>query len=84
MKSPTVRVETQMEHHKAKWWRQHVARLSIDQLAQQTGYAARTIYLMELGCNAHGKKIQPWVWHRYKRTCAAVHFDPGNKFNWAP
>jgi len=57
-------------------------RLSIDQLAERTGYSPRTIYLMELGCTAHGQKIKPWVWQRYKRACAAVHLDHTSKFDW--
>ena len=62
----------------------HVAQLSIERLAEATGYVPRTIYLMEAGCTAHGKKIQPWVWHRYKLCCAAVHqqLSNGKQFEW--
>lgn len=77
MKKPTIIEESPglvKEHARAKFWRQHIARLSIDQLASLTGYSTRAVYLMELGCDAKGKKIRPWVWQRYKMACAGVHF----------
>ncbi len=85
VKAPTIRPETGPEHHKAKWWRMHCANLTIDRLAELTGYSKRAIYLMELGCTAKGKKVQPWVWQRYKRACQAVHSElmhPTVPFNW--
>lgn len=85
VKTPTIMENDSRasEHHKAKFWRQHVVHLSIDKLAELTGYSSRAIYLMELGCTAQGKKVRPWVWQRYKMACAAVHFNrTGKSFDW--
>jgi hypothetical protein len=85
MKLPTIReMPAGNEPAKAKFWRQHVAGLRIEQLAELTGYSQRTIYLMEEGCTADGYRISDWVWQRYKRCCAAVHYERlnGKKFNW--
>ena len=81
--APTIRPETQAEHHKAKWWRRTVVKLSIDRLAELTGYSSRAIYLMELGCTASGKRVSPWVWTRYKMACTGVHYTLNRKpFEW--
>lgn len=72
------------EHHKARWWRTHVARLSIPQLSELTGYGIRSIYDMENGHNSVGRKIDQYVWRRYKCACAGVHHTLQREpFNWA-
>ena len=72
------------EHAKAKWWRLHIAGLSIKNLSELSGYAQRTIYQMETGCDHRGKKIPTESWQRYKLCCAAIHshLRGGKYFNW--
>jgi hypothetical protein len=86
-KIPRVREESGTEHHKAKFWRLHTVGITIDRLAELTGYSPRSIYLMELGCDAKGKKIKPWVWLRYKRACQGAAVERAlnehkQTFNW--
>lgn len=88
MKKPTIRIETSREHHRAKWWRLNVAKLSTDQLAALTGYSRRSIEWFELGCTPRGGKIKPNVWLRYKMACAGVMWVremaayDGEEFRW--
>jgi hypothetical protein len=66
----------------AKEWRQS-RRLSVQQLAELSGYAIETIYFMERG----GRPSQPtteFTWQRYKQVCAAVdtQLRTGREFSW--
>lgn len=77
------------EHEKARRWREKRG-LTIDELAELTGYGYRTLYWFERGQTApntyHKKpgKISAWVWQRYKMTCAGVdaQLRGGKKFDW--
>ena len=82
MTVPTVIEEnSNRECHRAKWWRLHVIGLTVEQLAELTGYSTMAIYLMERGINSSGHLVKPWAWQRYKMACAgAVH---GREFNWS-
>ena len=80
--TPTIREEpSNREHHKAKWWRLHTIQMTPEQLSAKIGYAPRTIYQMELGCNSRGEKVTPRAWERYKRACASLAKNPIG-FNW--
>jgi DNA-binding XRE family transcriptional regulator len=72
---------TKKEFDAARAWR--LARgLSVDQLAELTGYARETIYVYERGGHQN-QPIQPWVWLRYKSSCAGVEAElQGSKFEW--
>lgn len=75
------------EHSRAKGWREKT-KLSVDDLAERSGYSREAIYLFEKGFtyNADGrsqksrrngeeiktKKIAKRAWHRYRMTCAGV------------
>lgn len=81
----TIRAEpTSREHHKAKWWRKNVARLSVDDLALHTGYSRRAIYQFEEGCNGDGALHPESAWRRYRMACAGVHIMLAfeHRFNW--
>lgn len=77
------------EHEQAKRWREQRS-LSIDQLSELTGYSPEAIRWFEKGQtppnrnyksgNASDRTIKPWVWQRYKMTCAGV--DRKQPFNW--
>lgn len=77
------------EYEKAKAWRENRG-LSVDHLAELTGYGRRSIYWLERGesppnaLRAKPAKVQPWIWQRYKRICEGVESElaTGKKFNW--
>ena len=82
------------EHVKAKEWRERLG-LSFDQLAELSGYAALSIRWFEKGRTAprtagktadayKSRKIDPFVWQRYKLVCAGVErqLKNGSKFDW--
>lgn len=77
------------EHDKAKAWREKRG-LTVDRLAELTGYRPRMIYWMERGQsppNAYRKKpakVAEWVWQRYKTMCAGVEAQlaSGKIFDW--
>ena len=79
----------QPEHEKAKAWREKHG-LSIDQLAELTGYGRRSLYWMERGqsppnaTRAKPAKVASWIWHRYRMICAGVEAQlaSGKKFDW--
>lgn len=59
------------EHQQAREWR--LARgLTVDQLAEASGYSREAIYCFERGRMANGNKIPEWVWRRFKMCCAGV------------
>ena len=77
------------EHDKAKAWRQ-AHNLSVQALADLTGYAVPTIYWMERGATPPNKNSKapgkiPWyIWKRYKMICAGVEaqLQAGKTFDW--
>ena len=77
------------DFQKAKAWREKRG-LSVQQLAEMTGYGSRAIYWLELGLsppNAHRKKpapVAPWIWQRYRMMCsgAEAQLKTGKEFNW--
>jgi len=77
------------EHERAKAWREKHG-LSVDQLAELTGYGRRAIYWFEHGqsppngTRAKPAKVAAWVWHRYKMICAGVdaQLQSGKEFDW--
>lgn len=78
------------EYTKAKAWRESL-RLSIQELAEHTGYSPEAIRWFERGITpTHGKgndkdrRIKEWVWKRYKIACCGVAWQRRTKkeFNW--
>ena len=77
------------EFEKAKMWRQK-RKLTVDRLAELTGYGPRSIIWFEQGLsppNAQSRKarpVQPWVWHRYRMMCAGVErqLQTKREFDW--
>jgi transcriptional regulator with XRE-family HTH domain len=62
------------EYEQAKAWR--VAKgLSLDDLADLTGYSRTSILWFERGALPSGKEINKFAWHRYKRICQAIDAD---------
>ena len=75
------------EAERAKRWRE-ARGLSLDQLADLTGYAPLTIRWMEKGLRPpnRGKdqEIREWVWQRFKMACAGAdkQLRSGKEFQW--
>lgn len=75
---------TNGEHDHAKQWR--IDRdLTVEQLADLTGYSREAIYCFERGRMANGGDVPAWVWHRYKMCCAGVEAQvrSGATFRWS-
>lgn len=80
-------------HECARLWRVRM-QLSVAQLADLTGYSAKSIYWFEQGLvpvnrnhksgNAADRKIKPAVWKRYQTACAGVAAQLFHKrqFDW--
>lgn len=60
------------EAAKAKWWRKHHARMSVDELAERTGYSTMEIEWFERGYAAGGRAIGEQEWRRYRLACAGT------------
>lgn len=81
------------EYQKAKAWRERLG-LTDKQLADLTGYSAKSIYWFERGLtpparnakggNENDRQIKEWVLQRYRMACAGVEHElkTGHKFNW--
>jgi transcriptional regulator with XRE-family HTH domain len=79
------------EHEKAKRWREKTG-LTVEELADKTGYSKESIYLFEKGFTYNGrtardkiktKPLDERVWHRYRMACAGVRATlSGSTFNW--
>lgn len=84
---------THPEAARAKAWRESHG-LTVERLAELTGYSTVTIFWFEKGCTppmrrhksgrAKDRSISDWVWHRYRLTCAAVdqQLQTGKTFAW--
>ncbi|MDE2100308.1 MAG: helix-turn-helix transcriptional regulator [Patescibacteria group bacterium] len=77
------------EFEKAKAWRKKRG-LSVNKLAELTGYGPRAVYWLELGLSAPNSthrtpaSVKPWIWKRYRMMCAGVEaqFNTGRVFDW--
>ena len=79
------------QFERAKRWREK-AGLTVEQLAEKTGYSKESIYLFEKGFTYNGrtahdrikrKPLDENVWHRYRMACAGVAAAlSGTAFNW--
>ena len=73
------------EHNKAREWRK-LRGLSIEQLAELSGYSIHAIYKMEQdrASRQGGGKITSWVWQRYRNVCAGIdaQIRSGVDFKW--
>jgi hypothetical protein len=84
------------EPEKARAWRLrprpgYPQGLTWDQLSELSGYGRSTLYWQERGQtppgrgkSARNRKIDPFVWQRFKLVMAAVdqQLRTGEKFNW--
>jgi len=59
------------ESAKAKAWRNRMG-LTMDQLADLTGYSREAIFLAERGLNSKRQPHAAHAWRRYKLACLAV------------
>ncbi|MBB3313652.1 hypothetical protein FHT78_005446 [Rhizobium sp. BK196] len=73
--------KSEPEHVRARYWREHVAKMSRPALAEAIGYSVSTIGDMEAGMNRITKKpIEPAAMKRYRLLCATVGLDI--EFDW--
>lgn len=78
---PPYPPESAPEHVKAKYWREHIVRLSRPKLAEMIGMSVSTIADIEAGHNRSTKAvIDTAVMQRYRMCCAAV--MAGIEFDW--
>jgi transcriptional regulator with XRE-family HTH domain len=70
------------ESERARQWRL-ARRLTVDHLAELTGWTPQTVYVFERGYQHNGKPVDPFVFWRYRMACAGVEAQlRGLKFNW--
>lgn len=77
------------QHEKAQAWRKRRG-LTVEKLAELTGYGPRAVMWLEQGLsppNASRAKAAPvaeWVWQRYRMMCAGVEaqLKTSKKFDW--
>lgn len=75
--------KSEPEHIRARYWREHVAKMSRPELAEAIGYSVSTIGDMEAGMNRITKKpIDPVTMKRYRLLCMTVGLDAD--FDWGP
>lgn len=78
---PQYPPESAPEHVKAKYWREHIVRLSRPKLAEMIGMSVSSIADIETGHNRSTKAvIDGAVMQRYRMCCAAV--MAGIEFDW--
>lgn len=71
------------EHVRARYWREHVAKMSRPELGELIGYSVSTIGDIEAGMNRITRKpIDPQAMKRYRLLCAAAGL--GIEFDWGP
>lgn len=69
------------EHIRARYWREHIVKMSRPELAEAIGYSVSTIGDMEAGMNRITKKpIDPVTMKRYRLLCMTVGLDAD--FDW--
>ena len=79
------------EHDLARAWRESWG-LTQEELGEMTGYSREAVWWMEAGKRPNAKRrgedtrIPPWIWLRYKTSCAAVDamLRSGRGFVWEP
>jgi len=81
------------EYQKARQWRE-ARGLSLDQLAELTGYGVGSIRWFEKGLTPplrraksgrpQDRTIAPWVWTRYRLVCSGAdrQLRSGKEFQW--
>jgi transcriptional regulator with XRE-family HTH domain len=77
------------EYERAKAWREK-RKLTVDHLANLTGYGRRIIYWYELGqsppngTRAKAAPVAEWVFQRYRMACGGVEAElkSGKTFDW--
>lgn len=83
------------EHEKAKRWRESLG-LTRAELGERLGYSAESLYWYERGETPqrtykgklkHDRRVDPWVWTRYKMACNGLDAEiygrrKGFVFDW--
>ncbi len=70
-------------HEQARSWRLK-RKLSIEQLAELTGYSVPAIYSFERGSRGASETHSEWTMHRYKMACSGAErqIKSGRAFEW--
>ncbi len=78
-----TRAPTTAQGEQARSWRERL-KLSVQDLADLTGYSIAAIYQFERGINGAGAKHSEWSWQRYRLICSAVahQMRTGKEFEW--
>lgn len=79
-----IRVKSTAAGEQARSWRETV-KLTVQDLADLTGYSPAAIYLFERGGNGSGDAtISEWSWQRYRLCCGAIahQLRTGKEFAW--
>ena len=68
---------------RARAWRERY-KLSVQDLADATGYSYEAVYQYERGLRADGTELSAFAWQRYQMACAGVQaqIKTGKKFKW--
>lgn len=77
------------EHTQVQAWMDRRG-LNKERLSELTGWSPSAIYWLLKGRMAPGqggdnpRKMNPFTWHRFKRTCHSVEIElsTGKKFDW--
>lgn len=78
-----TRVEHTPQGGKVRAWRERVG-LTVEALADASGYSQAAIYQFERGVNGYGDQHSEWAWQRYRLVCAAIthQMRTGKEFTW--
>lgn len=76
-------VRPMKSHEQAKAWRVK-RKLSLQELADLTGYSIHAIYKFEAGCRAPSEEHSDWTWRRYRLACSGAErqIKSGRAFEW--
>lgn len=77
------RVKATAQGDRARSWREGVE-LTVQDLADLTGYSPSMIYQFERGVNGNNDDHSEWAWQRYRLCCGAVthQMRTGKEFSW--
>ncbi len=73
--------KTAPEGTKARWWREHVMKMSRQDISDLTGYSTTHIRNLEMHSNGERKgELPESSYRRYRLACAAI--SAGIEFDW--
>lgn len=78
-----TRADSTPQGVRCRSWREG-AKLSVQDLADLTGYSVAAIYQFERGINGSGDSHSEWSWQRYRLCCSAIahQLRTGKEFSW--